>query len=162
MWEESPRRHLSHNQYYGYTMPRAIMIFASRNCQNTWHTNLKQPLNMEETSLLCDFVDDVRLAQHELCKFYYDPHSQSLKIQHLTISMWLGLWPIRTCPWIGFLISMQKKMTYIFHYVFLDISFLLLLTWMVLYFLDMSPRLPSTWQWIKWKKNVRVQLGALF
>jgi len=53
-------------------------------------------------------------------------------------------------------------MKYIFHYFFLDISFLLLLTWMVLYFLDISPRLPSTWQWIKWKKNVRVQLGALF
>jgi hypothetical protein len=41
-------------------------------------------------------------------------------------------------------------------------KFLLLLTWMVLYFLNMSPRLPSTWQWIKWKKNVRVQLGAFF
>jgi hypothetical protein len=28
MWEEIPNKHLSHNQYNGYTMPRAIMIFA--------------------------------------------------------------------------------------------------------------------------------------
>jgi hypothetical protein len=28
MWEEISSKHLSHNQYYGYTMPRAIMIFA--------------------------------------------------------------------------------------------------------------------------------------
>jgi hypothetical protein len=45
---------------------------------------------------------------------------------------------------------------------FLDTNTMLLLAWIVLYLLNLSPRFPSTWQWIKWKKNVKVQLGALF